>query len=64
VDDHSLNGHYNQEEWRKLLRVGDVIKARIIFVDYGLKNIRLSMQPHVVAFELSPYLPPLGQQHS
>merc|ERR1711907_584665 len=40
---------------------GSVLLARIVFVDYGNKSIRLSLRPHVVEFRGLTNLVPLGE---
>ena len=41
------------------MKIGDIIFARIIFIDYASKNVRLSCRPHIVDMT-SPTLPALG----
>ena len=40
---------------------GAVLAARIVFVDYGNKTIRLSLRPHVIEFRGLGNLVPLGE---
>ena len=46
--------------WEKQFHVGEVVTARVVYVDHGGKTVRLSMRPHVIEFRESRHLPPLG----
>lgn len=52
IDPLSLPKFDTTKNWKACFTTGDVILARIIFVDYGAKACRLSMRPHVM--ELRP----------
>ena len=41
------------------MKIGDILFARIIFIDYASKNVRLSCRPHIVDMT-APTLPALG----
>lgn len=41
------------------MKIGDILFARIIFIDYASKNVRLSCRPHIVDM-IAPTLPALG----
>ena len=45
---------------RRQVKVGDILFARIIFIDYATKNVRLSCRPHIVDMA-APTLPALGE---
>ncbi len=40
--------------------IGSIVQARIIFIDHGSKEIRLSIRPHVIEFRSPKNIPPLG----
>ena len=48
------NNHFAElqsgDDWRGVYKEGDTLKARIIFVDYVGKSVRLSLKPHVVNY--------------
>ena len=45
---------------RRQVKVGDILFARIIFIDYATKNVRLSCRPHIVDMA-APTVPALGE---
>lgn len=45
---------------QRQVKVGDILFARIIFIDYATKNVRLSCRPHIVDMA-APTLPALGE---
>eukprot|EP01038_Epipyxis_sp_PR26KG_P005669 gene5669-7826_t len=60
IDTLSLSRPYYGNEWSKLFTVGDVIQARIIFIDHGSKSVRLSCKPHILDMRACIHRPQLG----
>lgn len=67
IDNFSLPRPMSSKEWQTQLGVadekeksGEIIEARIVFVDHGSKSVRLSMRPHVLEFRGANGLPALG----
>lgn len=60
VDSFHFPRPYSADEAASSFTAGETISARIIFVDYGSKSIRLSLRPHVIEFRPPVTLPALG----
>ena len=50
----------SNNDWMSTVTEGDVLQARIIFVDHANKSIRLSYRPHILYMRTPMNLPPLG----
>ena len=60
IDEASLGRLAPHAEWSKRYTAGDVLLARIVFVDHAMKCVRLSLRPHVVELTGPTNLPSLG----
>ena len=47
-------------ELEKRVTVGDVLQARLVFIDHGTKSARLSLRPHILDYRGPKDLPALG----
>eukprot|EP01036_Dinobryon_divergens_P026442 gene26442-35097_t len=59
ISSNSLAGSNYGNDWKDHVKIGDILFARIIFIDYASKNVRLSCRPHIVDMT-APTLPALG----
>lgn len=59
IDRHSMSQVYTRDEWKDANFESSTFSARIVFVDYSAKSVRLSMKPHVLNF-CSASLPQIG----
>lgn len=50
IDSNHLAHVYQDSEWSDAYKEGDILDARIIFVDHAGKSVRLSLRPHVISF--------------
>jgi hypothetical protein len=60
IDSYSLSRPVDADAWRDTLPVGTTLHARIVFVDHGLKSVRLSIRPHVLEMRVPSNLPERG----
>jgi len=60
IDCFSLPRVASAAESRSFLSRGDVVLARVVFVDHGSRNVRMSMRPHVLELRAPENLPALG----
>jgi ribosomal protein S1 len=60
IDPQSLPRFASTKDWQACFTVGDVVLARVVYVDHGGKACRLSMRPHVIEFRKPATLLPLG----
>jgi ribosomal protein S1 len=63
IDAFYLNKPMAAKEWVEAYPEGEVLEARIVYVDHGSKSVRLSMRPHVVELRAPANLPALGKLH-
>jgi rRNA biogenesis protein RRP5 len=61
IDPSSLPVFANTQTWQSCFHVGDVVMARVVYVDHAGKACRLSMRPHVIEFRRQANLVPLGE---
>jgi rRNA biogenesis protein RRP5 len=61
IDPSSLPVFANTQTWQSCFHVGDVVMARVVYVDHAGKACRLSMRPHVIEFRRQANLIPLGE---
>lgn len=62
IDMFSLSRPLTSTEMKANFSEGDIVLARIVFVDHSTKTCRLSMKPHILEFRMPKYLPELGEK--
>jgi hypothetical protein len=60
IDEYSMSAPLSSAEWKARISTGDVVQARIVFIDHGTKSVRLSLRPHILDFKGPSNLPALG----
>ena len=60
IDPVSLPKFDTNKNWKSCFTPGDVLLARIVYVDHGQKSCRLSMRPHVMEMRAPANLIKLG----
>lgn len=51
---------FSMEDLTETPTVGDVLRARVIFVDLANKIVRFSTKPHIISLRSPVDMPPLG----
>ena len=60
IDYFSLRRPMTSNQIKSKYSRGDVLTARVVFVDHATKSFRLSIRPHVMALRAPVALPKLG----
>lgn len=60
IDSNSLPQFEASDVWKKRYNEGDVLVARIIYIDQASKVLRLSIRPHIMEWTEPRHLPQLG----
>lgn len=48
------------QSWKAGFQVGQILQARVVFVDHGARSVHLSLRPHILMLRGPLGLPPLG----